>query len=82
MQALLSKQDIGSESLWELPEAHRVRLIPTDTATGEGMMIALRPDEILLHINDKSPYAIKALIAPTTLPESPTDALLPSDLMI
>ena len=82
MQALLSKQDIGSESLWELPEAHRVRLIPTGTATGEGMMIALRPDEILLHIDGKSPYAIKALIAPTTLPESPADALLPSDLMI
>ena len=81
MQTLLAKQDIGSETLWELPEAHRIRLIPTGTATGEGMMLALRPDEILLQQDSKAPYAVKALIAPTSLPQSPTDALLPSDLI-
>ena len=81
LQDLLTRQEKFDDALWEIPEASRIRLIPTGTAMGQGILVALRPDIILLTPEGESPYAVKALIAPTPLPEAPADALIPLDLL-
>lgn len=74
-------KDQTTKEVWELPEASRIRLIPAGTATGEGMLIALRPDDIRLIPEGKTPYAVKALVAPITMSAAPADALVPADLL-
>ena len=61
----------------------RIRLIPTHTATGEGLLIALRADKIQIFTN-KSPYTVDALIALSPLKgrADGTSALLPCELLI
>ncbi len=61
----------------------RIRLIPTHTATGEALLIALRVDEIQI-CTDKSPYTVDALIALSALQgrADGASALIPSELLI
>lgn len=80
MRDFLATRATGGGEMWRFPEASRIRLIPTGTATGEGMLLGIRPDEIILTPEGKAPYAVKAIIAPTSLPESPADALVPAEL--
>jgi len=80
LQAYLEKQT-SDDVLWTLPEAHRLRLIPTHTATGEGMLIAFRPDKITVTPEEKTPYQVMALIAPMELSAAPAEALIPSELL-
>ena len=81
IRQMLAEGDVQGDGLWSLPEASRIRLIPTGTATGEGMLLALRPDEIILTREGRAPYGVKALIAPTNLPGAPADALIPAELI-
>lgn len=81
LREMLARGQTEEAELWMLPEASRIRIIPTGTATGQGLLIALRPDEILLTPDGKKPYTVKALISPTPLPEAPADALVPLELM-
>lgn len=64
-----------------LPEAHRIRMIPTDTATGQGLLVALRPDAVTVTPEGKPPHPTDCLLALTPLSSSPAQALLPSELM-
>lgn len=61
----------------------RIRLIPTHTATGEALLIALRADEIQV-CTDKSPHEVDALIALSSLKgrADGASALLPCELLI
>lgn len=77
----LSRQNMQDEGLWEMPEAHRIRLIPTHTAMGEGMMVAVRLDEVVWCADGKEGYRVHALIAPTDLSGSPVDALVPREFL-
>ena len=82
----------GIEGMSGSPDARRIRLIPTATATGQSMMIALRVDAVELTLANKSgkgEHTVKAdaLIAPTGLPRGgdPTrspQALVPSELAL
>lgn len=49
--------------------ARRLRLIPTKTATGESMLVALIPDRLEI-TQDKNTYAAEYLLAPAELGES------------
>ena len=63
--------------------ARRLRLIPTKTATGEGMMVAMRVDGIFIEgdFGDKELDALVAL-SPTGKFEGDCRALLPSSLLM
>ena len=76
-----SQENFDHATLWDCPEACRIRLIPTATAMGEGMLWAFLPDAVTFAPVGKSPYAVHALIAPTSLPSCPADALIPSELL-
>lgn len=86
LEKLLRADAPDLESLARLPEGVRIRLIPADTATGQGMLTAIRPDEVILSVTDggrgKKPYAVKALICPIPLAEGDTEALVPSSLLL
>ncbi len=62
--------------------AKRIRLIPTVTATGEGVLIALRADKIYLG-EGRERREVDALVALSTLGESAdgTDALIPTVIL-
>ena len=61
----------------------RIRLIPTHTATGEALLIALRVDDIKI-CTDKAPHTVDALIALSALQgrADSTSALIPAELLI
>ena len=69
----------------EIPEAMmtRIRLIPTRTATGEGLMLAVKADKIIIS-DKKSEREVNALLAVCELGNSADgcQALLPTELMI
>ena len=65
--------------------ARMVRLIPTRTATGERMLVAIAPEHIYVEEKGKGErHEVSALIAPTKLTEKSDGiaALVPSELMI
>lgn len=63
--------------------ANRIRLVPTNTATGHALLLAVRPEKILLH-TEKGTHPIDAMIALTDLGTGAdgTEALLPSQLLV
>ncbi len=82
---LLTADAPDAEKLARLPEGTRIRLIPTSTATGQGMLAALRPDDVSLTADEGNrggqPYSVKALVCPIPL-EGDTEALVPSSLLL
>ncbi len=69
----------------KIPEHHakRIRLVPTNTAAGHSLLLALRPEQILLH-TAKETHPIDAMIALTDLGmgANKKEALLPSQLLV
>lgn len=63
-------------------EQRRLRFIPTATATGQGLLPAFLPDEIILTPEGKSPHTVSALVALTDLTEAPAPALVPTELVL
>ena len=61
----------------------RIRLIPTATALGEGMLVAFRPDGISIGEN-KQAKDVDALVALCELKQTGADyeALVPSEILI
>ncbi len=72
-------------ALVNTPDARRLRCIPTETATGGGMLIGFRPDGVTLALHDKdTPRAVDATVAVMpkgSPPESGTEALVPAVLL-
>ncbi len=62
--------------------ARRVKLIPTRTVTGAGLLLAILPDAALLD-RGRGPVAVEILVAVAPLEEIPADcqALLPAALL-
>lgn len=59
------------ESLTAAPEVRRIRLIPTATATGQGLLIGIRPDSMTVTVHRPRGDMVRqvdALVAPTDLP--------------
>jgi hypothetical protein len=62
-------------------DARRVRVIPAETATGEGLLYGFVPDHITLtdegsnHVRE-----IDAVLAVTAIPTEGVDALVPAEL--
>ena len=65
-----------------LPLARRARLIPADTATGQGMLLAVAPDRALLRMG-KGEVPVELLVAPVALTADGDafEALLPAELV-
>ncbi len=84
LQRLVDVMPLRAEGISELPEGGRVRLIPTDTATGGGMLLALRPDAVTVKVGegDGLPVQVKALICPAAMNGAPAAALVPSGLLL
>lgn len=63
--------------------ARRVRIVPANTASGGGLLLAVRPEEILLR-SPKGSHPIDAMIALCELDKGADgkEALLPSQLLI
>ena len=83
--ASLRSGDMPSE---QVPETHRLRLIPAVTATGHSLIIGIRPDRLVIRLPDAGRERdVVALIAPLDLPETGgadtpvTEALIPAILM-
>ena len=77
----------GIPDLSSLPEARRIRLIPTHTANGEGLLWAILPDRVLLSPAHGDAREVAALVAPTALSRAsdadtlPVEALVPAELL-
>ena len=82
---LLRASEKSALSLSDLPAEHipRVRLIPTKTATGEGLLLAFRPDGIAVD-GGKGFHDVGALIVLSHLGNTAdgAEALLPPSLLI
>lgn len=86
--ACLREGDSAPERLCRLPEATRLRVIPAATATGQGLLIGLRPDRLTLRPTARGEeLEVTALLAPLSLPPSgeagspSPQALIPSTLI-
>ncbi len=79
LQHVLEETPLRTEALLSLPEASRLRLIPTETATGSGLLVAILPDEVYLGAKEKK-HRIRALVAPIPMTETETEAMVPASL--
>ena len=63
--------------------ARRVRIVPTNTAAGVGLLLAIRPEKILLH-TARGAHPSDAMIALTDLGKGADgkEALLPAELLV
>lgn len=84
LQRVMDQTPLPLETLSSVSEAPRLRLIPVNTATGEGMLLALRPETLVLtEMEGKSrPRSVACLISPAPLESAPADALIPSSLLL
>lgn len=72
------------EALVGAPEASRIRLIPASTATGQGLLLAIRPDRLTLSIHTSKGDRVRtvdALVAPIHLPAAPDGGTAPQALV-
>ena len=60
-------------------EGRRIRIIPTGTATGSGILYGILPDTITIAKNDDAPREVDAVVAVTVLEE--VQALVPNELI-
>lgn len=86
--ACLEARDTSPATLCRLPEAARLRVIPAATATGDSLLLCIRPDRMSITTTDRREGGeVKALIAPIKLSTpvgdgSPTpQALIPATLL-
>lgn len=79
LQAALEETPLRTEALLSLPEASRLRLIPTETATGSGLLVAILPDEIYVGTKEEK-RLVRALIAPISMAGTEAEAMLPASL--
>lgn len=86
--ACLRAGDTAPETLCRLPEAARLRVIPAATATGQKLLIGIRPDRVTIRTDPRGEeLAAVALLAPLTLPPGsdpdapPPQALIPATLI-
>lgn len=83
----LDRPTEGISNLSTLPEARRIRLIPTHTASGDGLLWAILPDRVLLSPTHGEEREVAALVAPTSLSRAsdadtvPVEALVPAELL-
>lgn len=82
LSALLDISPLPLSELTDVPEGERIRLIPTQTATGDGMLVALRPDEVVLDAGNGRPLSVKVLVCPVPLEDAPAKAMIPSGLFV
>lgn len=82
LQVLLGTTPLPADELTELPEAGRLHLIPADTATGQGLLVAIRPESLIISDGGSAPRSIRALITPVPLEGAPADAMVPSSLLL
>jgi hypothetical protein len=61
-------------------DARRVRVIPTETATGAGMLYGFLPDRLIL-ADGKEEREVDAIVAFASVPTDGVDALIPSELL-
>ena len=82
LEMVKNKNYTGLDTL-DYDIAKRIRLIPTATALGEGMLVAFRPDGISIG-EDKQAKEVDALVALCELKQAGTDyeALVPSEILI
>ena len=78
-----SKNKIADASSFSEDVARKIRLIPTKTATGEGILLALRADKIFVG-EGKDEREVNAMLAVCELEKSNEgcQALVPAELMI
>lgn len=62
-------------------EQRRIRLIPTGTATGRGLLLALAVDRLFLTPEGGTPHEVDALVGVTSLSGAPARAMIPSELI-
>ena len=84
LQELMDTTPFPLESLADIPEASSLRLIPAQTATGDGILPALRPQTVLLEKEEEkgTPVSVACLVAPISMDNAPADALIPSALLL
>lgn len=90
MEALLPREMILAARRTPVSVAHlsdrhakRVRIVPANTASGSGILLAVRPEKLLLR-SQKGTHPIDAMIALTDLGRGADgkEALLPSELLV
>ena len=79
LKDVLDEAPFRTEALLSLPEASRLRLIPTETATGSGLLVAILPDAIYIGKKEKK-CRIHALIAPIPMSGTEAEAMVPPSL--
>jgi len=84
LQAWLAEIPLPVEKVTSLPEADRLRLIPTDTAAGHTLLPAFQMDEVWLSGMEgaPAPQRVKALISPVALEGTTAQALVPACLLL
>ena len=80
---VLNRKDPSDISELPISEAKKIRLIPAGTATGENMLIAVKPDKISVSSNGSS-HEVDAIVAPVRLRGSAEgfSALIPPELIV
>ncbi len=61
-------------------DRRRIRLIPTGTATGRGLLVALAVDRLILTPEGGASREVDALMGLSTLDSAPAAAMIPSEL--
>ena len=84
LRNLLEQSPMPLESLSGLAEAPRLRIIPANTATGKGMLLALRPERLTLTETEgkQTSQAVACLVCPIAMEDAPADALIPATLLL
>lgn len=88
LAACLREGSTDPVRLRALPEAARLRIVPAATATGQSLLIGIRPDRVIIRLPDTGRATdATALIAPLNLPETggtaapAPQALIPATLV-
>ena len=81
LQEALLQAPLQADRLISLPEASRLRLIPAETATGDGMLVAILPDTVCLRVKQQE-HRVRALIAPVVMNGEVAEAMVPPSLLL
>ena len=61
--------------------AAKIRFIPSTTATGKGIIVALVPDKVVIKTEKGNEHTVDALVAPVEIGVDGIEALVPDELM-
>ena len=82
LKAFLSVSPLPVANMTDLPEGERLRIIPADTATGKGLLVAFRPDTVVLSTaGRKTDLPVQAVLCPVPLEGAEVEAMVPSGLL-